>query len=92
MSQQFIPINEFTSTLSSKGQVTIPIEIRKKLGLESNDKVSFIEQAGEIKLIQATYSDIASLQGAAGRLNKQLSWKKMKQIAYDDRFNEKNGK
>lgn len=27
--------------MTSKGQVTIPVEIRKELGLESGDKVSF---------------------------------------------------
>ena len=30
-----------TSTMTSKGQVTIPVEIRKELGLEAGDKVSF---------------------------------------------------
>ncbi|MEW6663496.1 MAG: AbrB/MazE/SpoVT family DNA-binding domain-containing protein [Bacillota bacterium] len=30
--------------ISSKGQVTIPIEIRKKLGLKEGDKVVFLEK------------------------------------------------
>ena len=29
--------------VTSKGQVTIPIEIRKKLGIKNGDKVLFIE-------------------------------------------------
>ena len=30
-----------STTLSSKGQVTIPIEIRKRLGLKAGDRVEF---------------------------------------------------
>lgn len=34
--------------VSSNGQVDIPVEIRKKLELESGDKVLFFEIKGEI--------------------------------------------
>jgi len=34
--------------LSSKGQLTIPIEIRKKLSLKEGDKVVFLEQGNNI--------------------------------------------
>ncbi|MBR5508946.1 MAG: AbrB/MazE/SpoVT family DNA-binding domain-containing protein, partial [Lachnospiraceae bacterium] len=30
--------------VTSKGQITIPIEIRRKLGLKEGDKVLFIEE------------------------------------------------
>mgnify|MGYP001003478013 CR=1 FL=1 len=30
--------------ISSKGQITIPIEVRKKLNLKEGDKVLFIEE------------------------------------------------
>jgi AbrB family looped-hinge helix DNA binding protein len=30
------------STISSKGQVTVPQEIRKRLGLEAGDRVEFV--------------------------------------------------
>jgi antitoxin PrlF len=33
------------STISSKGQVTVPQEIRKRLGLEPGDRVEFVEEA-----------------------------------------------
>jgi antitoxin PrlF len=31
-----------SSTISSKGQVTVPKEIRKRLGLETGDRVEFV--------------------------------------------------
>ena len=39
--------------LSIKGQVTIPIEIRKKLKLKEGDKVVFMEKSGEIVLLNS---------------------------------------
>jgi len=31
-----------TSTISSKGQITVPLEIRKRLGLSEGDRVEFV--------------------------------------------------
>ena len=31
-----------SSTISSKGQITVPQEIRKRLGLETGDRVEFV--------------------------------------------------
>lgn len=36
----------FSSTLSSKGQVTIPQEIRIRLGLKQGDQVEFVIEEG----------------------------------------------
>lgn len=83
--------NPLVTTLSSKGQVTIPVKIRKHLGIAPKDKVVFaIESGGNVKVTQAKYPDIKSIKGAAGSLNKHLSWKETKQIAYDDRLRDKN--
>ena len=45
------------SRITSKGQITIPIEIRKKLNLKTGDKVVFIEDGD--KIIFANSSMIA---------------------------------
>ncbi len=37
-----------SSTLSSKGQVTIPLEVRKRLGLREGDRVEFVTENGKI--------------------------------------------
>jgi AbrB family looped-hinge helix DNA binding protein len=39
--------------ISIKGQVTIPVEIRKKLGLKEGAKVIFMERGGEIVLLNS---------------------------------------
>ena len=35
-------MKEIVSTITSKGQVTIPVEVRRHLGLRRNDKLSFV--------------------------------------------------
>jgi antitoxin PrlF len=34
------------STISSKGQVTIPVEVRRRLGVKAGDKVKFVVKDG----------------------------------------------
>ncbi|MBQ9020013.1 AbrB/MazE/SpoVT family DNA-binding domain-containing protein [Candidatus Saccharibacteria bacterium] len=38
----------FRARISSSGQVTIPVEVRKKLGVEKNDAVEFVVGEDEI--------------------------------------------
>ncbi|MGA8503544.1 MAG: AbrB/MazE/SpoVT family DNA-binding domain-containing protein [Candidatus Sulfotelmatobacter sp.] len=35
-----------SSTISSKGQITVPQEIRKRLGLQPGDRVEFVAEEG----------------------------------------------
>lgn len=37
---------KLTSTLTSKGQITVPVEIRKRLGLKRGDRVEFVVENG----------------------------------------------
>ena len=39
-----------SSRISSKGQVTVPIAVRKRLGLRAGDRVEFAQQNGNIVL------------------------------------------
>jgi antitoxin PrlF len=83
-------MKEIISTITSKGQVTIPAEVRKYLGIKTNDKIGFvIDDEGVVRLRVLRYPTIASLRGTAGRLNKPLSWQEIQKIAQEDRFNTK---
>jgi len=48
--------------VSSKGQITIPIEIRKKLNLKEGDKVLFLEENGKIVLANSSYVALKEMQ------------------------------
>ena len=43
-----------TARITSKGQVTIPAEIRRFLGVAPLDKVSFLVEAGHVRVTAAT--------------------------------------
>ena len=87
MLKQPISSKEFISTISSKGQVTLPVLVRRYLRVNANDKVAFVIESPEgVKLTQARYPDIHSLKGAAGVLKQPMEWKKVKKVAYEDRL------
>ena len=55
-----------TSTLTSRGQTTIPKPIREALGLQPGDRVEFLVEDGQVVLRRAT-ADITELDGMLGR-------------------------
>lgn len=59
--------------LSSSGQITVPIEIRRALNLKPGDKVLFIQnEKGQITIgnasAQAIYKAQAAFEGAADKM------------------------
>jgi AbrB family looped-hinge helix DNA binding protein len=52
-----------TSTLSQKGWVVIPRELRKRYGLKKGDVVQVIDYGGVISIIPASKAPIKDAQG-----------------------------
>jgi AbrB family looped-hinge helix DNA binding protein len=50
--------------VSANGQVTVPVEIRRRLQLKEGDKLLFIEQGGEIIVRNASATAIVRAQEA----------------------------
>jgi AbrB family looped-hinge helix DNA binding protein len=42
------------TTISSKGQITVPLEIRKRLGLKAGDRVEFVVDEGRTTIRPAS--------------------------------------
>jgi AbrB family looped-hinge helix DNA binding protein len=40
-----------SATVTSKGQLTLPIELRRQLGVETGSKINFVIQNGKAELI-----------------------------------------
>jgi len=51
------------ATLSSKGQVTLPADIRKALGAKPQDRISFTAMPGGSVLLRAKTKSMLSLRG-----------------------------
>jgi len=78
-------VKESVSTITSKGQVTIPVEVRKYLGLSAGDRISFvIDRSGNVVLRVPKYPTVASLAGAAGKLDHSMEMEKMLEIAREN--------
>ena len=50
--------------ITIRGQITIPIEIRKKLGVKDGDKVIFVEENGRIIMENAAMIALKNAQDA----------------------------
>lgn len=50
--------------VSANGQVTVPVEIRRKLHLREGDKLLFVERDGEIVINNASATAIVRAQEA----------------------------
>ena len=53
-----------TATMTSKGQITIPVKVREAMGLKAGTRVEFIPgERGEYRMVAKTYS----IKDLAGR-------------------------
>ena len=68
-----------TATVTSKGQITIPVDVRQRLGLESGDRVEFVEVEGGFAIKPAT-DDVKSLKGLLRKPAKPVSISEMNAV------------
>ena len=61
--------------ITTKGQITLPIQIRKKLNLKDGDKVLFMEKDGKIIIDNPTKLAILEAQEALAGLAEELGLK-----------------
>lgn len=58
-----------TATMTSKGQITIPVQVRAALGLDAGDKVDFVEIEKGHYAIRARTASIRDLEGCIPKLD-----------------------
>ncbi len=86
-------MKEILMTVTSKGQVTIPAEVRRHLKIEKHRKIALVlEPDGTVRLKLPRYPNVASLRGAAGSLGRNLTWQQMRETAREDQLKAKASK
>ena len=65
-----------SSTLTARGQTTIPAEIRKKLALKPGDRILYLEEEGRVRIIAAD-KRTRDLQGLLPKPDKPVSLEEM---------------
>ncbi len=46
------PVSSFRAKVTSKGQITVPVEIRRSLGVKPGDNIRFEQQEGGIRVVR----------------------------------------
>jgi AbrB family looped-hinge helix DNA binding protein len=73
------------ATVTCKGQVTIPVEIRRRLGVKDGGPVEYVvAEDGKIVLEPPRFVSVHDLTGIAGKLPEPVDWPTMREIARED--------
>jgi antitoxin PrlF len=71
-------MQEFETTLTEKGQVTIPQGIRHLLGLHPKDRVRFVVEGETVKIVRASSKLLAGF-GAVTPLKKPEDYRSLRE-------------
>jgi antitoxin PrlF len=62
-----------TATVTSKGQITIPSNVRQSLHVDAGDRVEFVELEPGQFLFMAANRSVTELKGMFGKTSKSVS-------------------
>lgn len=71
-----------TSVVTVKGQIVVPVKIRRKFGIKKGTKIAFIEEHGKLfirPLDKSYFESLAGILGTEGKLLKSLMEDKKKE-------------
>lgn len=76
---------EFIATVTSKGQVTIPVELRERLGISAQDKVVFRLVEDHKIEIEPLPMSLEEVFGSVAPLNRPEDFDDIHRIAQEER-------
>jgi len=71
------------ATLTSKGQITLPVEVRERLRLTAGDRVSFEEQSDGTYLVRPLKGDVRRLKGVVPKPVRPITGEAMERAIRD---------
>src|SRR2546428_9491988 len=77
-------MKNYTSSVSPKGQITLPLEIRKRFGIKPKDKVIVTVDGDDAIKIKPLRSRLAAGFGSVPPLKQPLTWKEIEEIAREE--------
>ncbi len=77
-------MKEIVTTMTQRGQVTVPAEVRRMLGLQPRDKVAFTIDEGTVRLLPAKFT-MESAYRSVPALARPVSDKETVRIAKEER-------
>jgi AbrB family looped-hinge helix DNA binding protein len=76
-------MREMLSSVSPKGQVTLPAEIRKLLGVKPKDKVAFQVEGGQVTITPVRYT-LESVMGSVEPATRTEDFERVSRDARED--------
>ena len=73
----------YTSSVSPKGQVTIPAELREQFEIKTRDQVQFEVVDGTITIVP-TRAKLRAAYGSIRPVNPEMSWKEIEAAAIEE--------
>lgn len=80
-------MKEILATITQRGQVTVPAEVRRVLGVKPKDKVAFEIEDNEVKLVPAKFT-LESAYGSVTPRKKPEDFDKVISEAMEEHANE----
>jgi AbrB family looped-hinge helix DNA binding protein len=80
-------MKEFESSVSPKGQITLPVEVRRRLGIKAKDKVVITVDGDDIRIVPAQ-SRLDSIYLSVPALTTALTPQEVRAIARDEHARE----
>ncbi|HXG36150.1 MAG TPA: AbrB/MazE/SpoVT family DNA-binding domain-containing protein [Dehalococcoidia bacterium] len=77
-------MKEISATVTQRGQVTIPAEVRRLLGVKPGDKVAFVIEGHQVGLRPVRFT-LESAFGSVKPLAKTVDFKAMIQMAKEEK-------
>ena len=77
-------MKEFHSSVSPKGQITLPAEVRHHLGIKPKDTVTIQVEGSDVRIIPATFT-LETAAGSVPALAEALTWEEIEARIKEDR-------
>ncbi len=81
-------MKEIVTSLTQRGQVTVPAEVRRLLGLKARDKVAFAIDDDQVRLVPATFT-LESAYGSVTPRSRPEDFKALSRMAREERARRK---
>ncbi len=80
-------MQKFTTTVTQRGQVTVPAQVRKVLGVKPKDKITFTIDDDAVRLSSAAFT-LESAFGSVHPLHRPEDLEKLSRIAKEEKAEE----
>ena len=84
-------MKEIVTTMTQRGQVTVPSEVRRLLGLKARDKVAFTIDDDQVRLTPARFT-LASAFGSVKPIKRSEDFKRISREARDEKLKRERSK